>query len=376
MKSLRRRIDAIDSKIVELLGLRAQAVLEVGAWKRARGVPIRDPVREAAVLDRVSARSRGPLPPEVVRSIYATLVRECREFEDRATHHGTEGVRSARGLGGVRTVSIVGLGLMGASFALALRSSGARVKISGYDKRAPASLKKRGVVDELCASVENALQADVVILALPVERIRALIREKARSFRPGSVVLDLGSTKRGICRLAWSSLPAGVSFIGGHPLAGKSAAGAENAEAGLFSGRPFVLVAGGMDWKLGERVAVALVRAVGATPVMLDAEAHDRMLAATSHLPQMLSVALALSAEKMTRGKTVLSGPAFRDLTRLALSDYQMWKEIAEANSDFIDEALGCYIRTLASLRKSIRRGNFKREFSRAKRFRKATVPC
>jgi len=370
LAGLRQKIDAIDEKLVRLIGERARAAALVGAWKRRHGVPVYDQQREAAVLSRVETLNQGSgLPAASIQNIFANIIKECREYEEAASHQ----IGLAPELKNF-TISVLGLGLMGTSFVRALKAAEPDIRIIGYDAR-PASPR---AVDHLCSSPRGALNADLVILALPVQAIIRLLNKEHAFFRPNSIILDLGSTKREICRTAWKVLPRDVTFLGGHPLAGKCVSGAANSDPRIFWGKPFVLVPEprartSPPGRLSPfEIARQFVLAIGAIPVVMKPEEHDRCLAVTSHVPQFLSVALALNARKLLKGKPVLHGPAFLDMTRLAESDYRMWKDIAATNSDFIRAVLSAQMQELAEIRAVIAKTGFKTRFDEARRFRQA----
>ncbi|MCM2323629.1 MAG: prephenate dehydrogenase/arogenate dehydrogenase family protein [Oligoflexia bacterium] len=368
---LRRQIDALDSELLELLSRRAAVVAEVGREKRRAKLEIHDKSREDTILERLSRLNEergGPLSGETIRKIWASLMEQYRVFEreELLREKGRETEQR-------KTVAIIGLGLMGGSVALALREYAPRYRRIGFDPAGLPAPLARKLVHRVAASPEEALRADVVILAMPVGAIRDFLRRYRGSFLPGSLVMDLGSTKRAICAEA-ERLPRSVRFVGGHPLAGKAVSGAANADAGLFRDRPFVLVGRKASGVAALTEASELVALLGAVPIPLSAERHDQVLAVTSHLPQLASVALALVGRNRARTGPLVFGPAFVELTRLALSDYEMWRDIARSNADDIIEALKEYQRVLNVLRGTIRRGAFRRQFREAKEFREKLV--
>lgn len=251
------------------------------------------------------------------------------------------------------SVGIVGLGLIGASWAKALRRYAPEHRIVADDRRLN--------------------HADIVILAMPVLAIAAFLKKHRRDFRSGTLITDVGSTKRAICAAA-RALPFGVTFIGGHPLAGRPGGGAAQADADLFVERNYVLTPEKGAPRKALSLLSALVRRVGARVVLATPEEHDRALAVTSHLPQLLSTALALegaSLAKRSPAAKALMGPAFRDMTRRAESSYEMWRDIALTNKDFIPKAIDSYLATLRKLRKTAPRAAFGKEFAKARAFRK-----
>lgn len=244
-----------------------------------------------------------------------------------------------------RRVAILGLGLMGCSLGLALNRSGAALQVTGYDPD-PAVLqeaRRLGAIGAAAASPAEAVrEADLVVLAAPVTAFPSLFHELGPGLSPRAVVSDLGSVKRSVLAAA-SALPRPSRFIGGHPLAGRERSGPAAADADLFAGRSWAVVPPpGAAVEAVERV-LWLVRSVGAVPLVLDAEEHDRIVAAISHLPQLAAYALATAVlESAGDGATEvdkarrLAGTGFRDTTRLAASNPGLWRDLALANRDHL----------------------------------------
>ncbi|MEQ1949002.1 MAG: prephenate dehydrogenase [Bryobacteraceae bacterium] len=262
------------------------------------------------------------------------------------------------------TVTIAGVGLIGGSFALALRSAGFTGKIIGVSSlNTIAAAVERGVIDVGLPLAEAAAQSDVVYLAQPIERIITMLDEVDSVVRPGTLITDAGSTKLEIVERAAKAVQRG-RFVGGHPMAGKEARGVEAADPHLFRGRPYVLTS--PDPLLEEWVG-----RIGARLVRLDAAEHDRLAAVVSHVPQLISTALAATIG-MEPDARLVAGPASHDLTRLALSPYDIWRDIFATNTGEIDAALGRFIAKLEQLRAALRSGpaadfsNLKDEFERA----------
>ncbi len=254
-------------------------------------------------------------------------------------------------------VSIVGVGLIGGSFALALRKAGFSGKILGVssDEAIRVALD-RDAIDEGLPLDEAASQSDLIYLAQPIERILERIDVVDEYVRPGTLITDAGSTKVAIMARAAERIRDG-RFIGGHPMAGKESRGVEEADADLFQDRPYVLTS--RDSELEHWIG-----RMGARVVISGAEEHDRLVALTSHLPQLISTALAvlIGAEP---GAARLAGPAALDLTRLALSPYEIWRDIFVTNSGPIDAALVAFINKLGELRSMLRDPSIEREFER-----------
>jgi prephenate dehydrogenase len=277
-----------------------------------------------------------------------------------------------------RRVAILGTGLIGGSFALALRKYAPDAVVIGWDKgHILRHALERGAIHEGFEELSLAIAgADLIYVALPVGHTIELLPEIARVASPQVLVTDASSTKRSVCAAAAECLPAnGARFLGGHPMAGKEISGIAAADAELFRGSKYALIrksgAENTEERRDPRVAefVALVEKVGAEPVWLDAETHDRAAAIVSHLPQLLAVALAGVVRDQTdeTGLPVtLAGRGLRDALRLAGSPYSVWRDIILTNSDNLDRALGQLIQSLEQLRGNLRTRALEEEFAAA----------
>lgn len=242
-------------------------------------------------------------------------------------------------------MAVIGLGLIGGSLARALARSGCDV--IGLDA---ASVCRRAIaakaIARRAASPEEAARlAGVVVLAAPPDANRNLLARLARVAPPGLVVTDVGSVKGPICRDAARLALAG--FVGGHPMAGNERAGFGASSADLFRGRPWILTPGRPAALARIR---AIVRAVGARPVVMDPETHDRVAAFLSHLPQLLAWALtdAVASDPVARRHRALAGPGFAGMTRLAASPRPLWREILRDNRVEVRRAVRAMGRALA----------------------------
>jgi prephenate dehydrogenase len=266
----------------------------------------------------------------------------------------------------MNAVGIVGVGLIGGSFGLALRQAGFTGRIVGVSsKPAIDAALARGVIDQGLPLDRAAAASDFIYLAQPIERILQTISVIDEFARPGALITDAGSTKVAIVNRAASAIVrSGVRFVGGHPMAGKESRGVEQADANLFRGRPYVLT--GRDQELE-----SWIERIGARLVVMTPEEHDRLVAVTSHLPQLISTALAsVIGAQPDAGK--VAGPAAVDLTRLALSPYDIWRDIFATNADSVDAALGAFIEKLEQLRSALRSPEMEYAFESAAKAAKA----
>jgi prephenate dehydrogenase len=280
-------------------------------------------------------------------------------------------------------VAVLGTGLIGGSFALAARKVFPAIRITGWDK--PSVLERAlelRIVDDAKAELSEALAgADLVYIALPVGLAIERLPEIARHVGGRALVTDACSTKRAICAAAEKCFSDGNVFLGGHPMAGSEVSGIDGADAGLFQGAKYALV-GAEDGSIsGEqmnqieqadtRIAnfVRLVEAMGARPIWIDAATHDRAAAFVSHLPQLVSVALAgvtREATDQTGLPLTLAGRGLRDALRLAGSPYSVWRDIVLTNTDNLDVALDRLTQAIEHLRAHLRQRELEEEFSAA----------
>jgi prephenate dehydrogenase len=274
-------------------------------------------------------------------------------------------------------VAIVGLGLMGGSWGLALKNYGLAVRRIGFGR---ASTVARALavdaVDEGTDDLGKAVrEADLIILAAPVGAILECIPRLKDAASSKALVTDVGSTKRLICERARETLGDGLLFLGGHPLAGKERAGVENADAKLFTNARYVLTPLEEGHLEDPRVKafLSLVSAIGARPHIMDPARHDRAMAFLSHLPQLLSSALAsLIAEGGLEARlpVELAASGFRDVTRLADSPYSVWRDICLTNLENIQQALEALVEKLEFMKRHLSDHELEREFQQASKLR------
>jgi prephenate dehydrogenase len=265
----------------------------------------------------------------------------------------------------MRTVAIVGVGLIGGSFGLALRKAGFPGTILGVSSpRSISQALERGAIDRAATLEEAAASADLIFLSQPILGILETIRQLGSFVRRETLVTDAGSTKQAIAEAAAKHL-SNCTFLGGHPMAGKELRGAAAADADLFQGRPWVLT-GESDHPTAKAFRQWL-RIFGAREIVLDPAQHDRLVAWGSHLPQLLSTALAAVLHDQAPEAASIAGPGLTDMTRLALSSYELWGDILHTNAPAITTALDAYIGKLQQLR-----ADFESEFSKGSQFARA----
>ncbi len=261
-----------------------------------------------------------------------------------------------------RTVTLVGLGLIGGSIAASLKARRTRWVVTGTDRRQGSVdlARQRGFLDEGYAEAAEAVTgADLVILAAPVRAIRSLLCQLAPHLRPGQVVTDVGSAKVSVLVGARECLPEGVAFVGGHPVAGTERGGIEGAVPGLFEGRTCVLTPEPDTPPEALELVSALWRDLGSEVVCIAPDLHDRVFAYVSHLPHALAYSLvgAVSSD-LEPHQASLGGTSLRDFTRVTASPAAVWKDVFLENRAALLGAVDAFSALLAELRSAVEAGD------------------
>jgi prephenate dehydrogenase len=279
----------------------------------------------------------------------------------------------------IRQITIIGTGLIGGSFALALRKRKFAGRIVGCD-REPAlkKAKTRGVIDSGVAEPADAVRgSQLVVLATPVLAIIDLIGRLGPGLPPNTLLTDVGSTKAAVAQQALSVFGknAGKRFLAGHPMAGKEHSGVDNADANLFENAVWFLTPlPGQTLRDGRLLEfVGWIKQIGARIEMLPPEDHDRLCAWISHLPQMISTALAAAlVEEFGEEAPLLpaGGRALQEMTRISASPYSMWRDIAISNKKNLEDALCKVEQRLAHIRENLSTRALAEEFELAHRLK------
>ncbi|MDP2261811.1 MAG: prephenate dehydrogenase/arogenate dehydrogenase family protein [Hydrogenophaga sp.] len=237
-------------------------------------------------------------------------------------------------------LGLIGCGLMGGSFALALKKAGLVKRVVGYSKSPSTTERARqmGVIDVEAPSALLAVSgADLVLLAVPVSATEATFKAIRHLVRGDTLIMDVGSTKREVIDAARRVLRDQVGmFVPAHPIAGKELAGVEHADADLYAGRQVILTPIERTLTVQLNKAQAVWTALGCHVKQMSPEAHDAAYAAVSHLPHMIAFALMNAIQSQPQGEEFLSlaGPGFRDFTRIAASDPSVWRDILVSNKE------------------------------------------
>lgn len=257
----------------------------------------------------------------------------------------------------MKRIAIIGLGLIGGSLALALKKSKARgTEIVGFSRSAQtlAAARRCGAIDEAAKNLASAVAgADMVVIATPVMVTREVLASIAEHLSPKCVVTDTGSTKVQVMKWAGEYLSPRISFIGGHPMAGKETSGISEADAGLFKGCVYCLTPSVCATPQAVKRLKKMVESIGAKPFFIEAETHDNLVAGVSHLPMLLSAAFvtATAKSRLWPDMAKLAAGGYRDLSRLASGNPEMNRDICLTNRERIVDWLDRYIEVLRGYR-------------------------
>jgi prephenate dehydrogenase len=275
----------------------------------------------------------------------------------------------------IQRVTILGTGLVGGSFARALRKYTIGMHIVGWDRaEVVLEAKKSGAIDEgFCESLEPAIRrADLIYVALPIGHTLDLLPELSQHAPTHALVTDAGSTKQRICQAASELFveEVGPIYLGGHPMAGRELAGFAHADSDLFQNATYALVGGPEDTH-DPRIAafVKILEKIGARPLWLGAQQHDYAVGLASHLPQLATIALGsfLYDRLDEKGLPItLAGPGLRDTLRLAGSPYSTWRDIVLTNREVLSAALDLLARRLDDLRERLGSRDLEADFEAA----------
>jgi cyclohexadieny/prephenate dehydrogenase len=257
-------------------------------------------------------------------------------------------------------LAVLGLGLLGGSVAAAAKQRGLAREIVGAARRSGPLERAReaGIIDSVASPLDAVVGADFVVLGTPVGSMPKLVAEVARNLEPGCIVTDVGSVKVSVLDMLPGLLPDGVEFVGSHPMAGSHLRGPEHARADLFEGATCVVTPRvGQDSAAIERVE-EFWRTLGARVTRRTPARHDEEVAWVSHLPHLLAYAFAESLHSAPDDIGELAGSGFRDFTRIAQSDAELWGEILSLNSKALSGPLNHFSESLAKLARLLEEGD------------------
>ncbi|HUJ54585.1 MAG TPA: prephenate dehydrogenase/arogenate dehydrogenase family protein [Gaiellaceae bacterium] len=353
LDALRGEIGELDRRLLELLNRRLELVTEVRSRKEAAGERWIDAEREAELLQALAAQNPGPLSERGVNSVFTAILDVLKE-EVAAERAPRRIAREPSPRRAVERLAVLGTGLVGASVALAARRAGTECGGFDEDRAVLERAAALGAVEPAASLAEAVAGAELVVVAVPPGAAPAVVRE-ALAAAPEASVTDVASTKRTLAEIR------DPRFVPGHPVAGGATGGPGRATADLFDGATWFLAP--TDATAAETVELAerFVASVGARPVRIEAGAHDRLLALTSHLPHalanllMLRVAAAATEED---APLAFAGASLREMTRVAGANSAVWSDIFLANADELAAALAGFRDSLDALERALAAGD------------------
>jgi prephenate dehydrogenase len=355
LEELRSEISELDRQLLDLLNRRLELVTAVRDYKDTTGERWIDPEREAELLRALVAANPGPLSERGVRSIFSAVLDVLKQevAADRRAPAPPGSAPERRRA--VERLAVVGTGLVGTSVALAAGRGGTRSRGFDADSGVLKGAVARGAVEPASSLAQAVADAELVVVAVPVGAAPAVVQEVLDAVGGDVVVTDVASTKRPLASLA------DPRFVPGHPVAGGATGGPARAAADLFDAATWFLTP--TDTSAAESGALVerFVASLGARTVRTDAEAHDRLLALTSHLPHALANLLMLrvaDAAAEDDAPLAFAGASLREMTRLAGANAAVWSDIFLGNADEIATALGGLRASLDELQHSLQEGD------------------
>jgi prephenate dehydrogenase len=275
-----------------------------------------------------------------------------------------------------KNITIIGVGLIGSSFALSIRKQGFKGRITGVGRREDnlVRAKELGIIDDYStAHAEGVKDADLIVLASSVGQFEQIVINIKDYIKAGAIVTDVGSVKARIVEKIEPLMPEGVSFVGGHPIAGKECSGINAASADLFTNARCIITPGSNTKKDALDKVVELWNRIGTKTVLMSPEEHDTIFAAVSHLPHVISYALVNSILDVDANILHYSGKGMKDMTRIALSPAELWRDICAYNRDDILKTLKKFSLVISHITELFEASDWtglEKEFKRAKEAR------
>jgi prephenate dehydrogenase len=348
LSQLRDRISSVDRELVGALNRRLELVRRVQELKRESGAPAIDAGREAEQLETLAAENPGPLSTAALTSVFAAVL-DVMKQETRPAAPPPP-ARTTPPRAGIARLAVVGTGLLGTSVALAARRAGVG-SVTAWDADAETLAEAARAVEAAASLAEAVADAELVVVAAPVGALPGAVRDTLAA-APGATVTDVGSTKRTLAAID------DPRFVAGHPLAGGASGGPGRAAADLFDGATWFLTPSPHTDEARVQAVEGFVRALGAHPTRIDAEAHDRLLAVTSHLPHALANALMRAAAGAGEDALRHAAPSLREMTRVAGANAPVWTDIFVDNGDMIADAVAGHRRELEDVETALRDGD------------------
>lgn len=276
-----------------------------------------------------------------------------------------------------KNIAIIGVGLIGSSLALALRKNGYKGRITGIGRNRGNLIRaqRRGIIDTYTTDhAKGTKEADLIVFALFVGQFEYIAKKIKGSIKKGAIVTDVGSVKVEIVRKMDPMMPDGVSFVGAHPIAGKECSGIDCATPLLFKKAKCIVTPGAKTDKKAVRAILSLWKSVGSETVLMSPEQHDRIFAAVSHVPHVVAYSLVNAIVSVDKNLIHYGGKGLRDMTRIALSPAEMWRDICSYNKKEVLRTLKGFESSMSRMTRFIEKSDWnglKKEFARAEKARK-----
>lgn len=273
-------------------------------------------------------------------------------------------------------IAIIGVGLIGGSFALALKKRGFKGKITGMGRNTKnlSKAKKLGIIDSYTTEfTEGVKDADLIMLAVPVGQFETILKNIRRNLKKGAIVTDVGSVKAQIVKKLEPLMPKDVYFVGAHPIAGKECSGVTCASADLYQNAKCIITPGRDTNNTALKKVISLWKTVGAKTMLMDPEEHDVIFSAVSHLPHVVAYALINGILKVDEAILHHGGKGLRDMTRIAKSPAGLWRDICSHNKKNILKSLKMFSSSISHITKLIERSDWQgleKEFIKAREAR------
>lgn len=265
---------------------------------------------------------------------------------------------------GFNLVSILGVGLIGGSLALALKKRGVAKKIIGYgrDRERLIEAKRRGIIDEYSVDLEEVAQAELIVLATPLGVFQKITEKISPLLKAKSIYMDVGSVKKTVVEIIEKIIPRDVQFVPTHPIAGSEKTGFEFAKEDLFKdARVIITPTERTDVEALSKISL-MWQKLGARVELMTPEEHDKIYALMSHLPHLISFCLVNTVNEIDSNLIKYAGTGFRDTTRIAKSSPEIWSDIFKMNYNNILEILSFFEKTIENIKKILARGDSDKE--------------
>jgi prephenate dehydrogenase len=358
LEELRSEISELDRRMLELLNRRLELVASVRDYKDAAGERWIDPEREAELVQALVEANPGPFSERGVRSVFAAVLDVLKQEVAADRRSPASAGAAPERQRAVERLTVVGTGLVGTSVALAAGRAGTRARGFDSDRSVLEGAAARGAIQPASSLAEAVADADLVVVAVPVGAAPGTVQDALDAAGPDTVVTDAASTKRPLASLA------DARFVPGHPVAGGVTGGPARASADLFDAATWFLAPTDASSPESVQLVERFVASLGARAVRIDADAHDRLLALTSHLPHALANLLMLRVAEAAKGDDAplaFAGASLREMTRVAGANATVWSDIFLGNADEIAAELTGLRGSIDELERALRAGDRER---------------